>query len=148
MVSVKDSAQNTMDSVRLRHSSCFDGSARNATNDLRIQQTNRSQKYGSGLSTTISKHGAMQAQYRRSVHMRQVQDIRENLEGSLKTFQKSQKLRKFIDDSNGPLECREGSIGHRKGQLPAAVGQNARIKKLKNMDVGATLTRRGSCFAM
>ena len=57
-------------------------------------------------------------------------------------------MRKFIDESNGPLEHREGNLAYPKKELPTTVGQNARVKKLLNMDFGASLTRRGSCFTM
>jgi len=74
--------------------------------------------------------------------------MQQNLDESMKSFRKSQKLRQFIDDTNGPLECRDGSLGCKERELQPNVGPNARLRRLKNTENCGGLGRRSSCFAI
>lgn len=149
MQSVKDSTREPIETGRFRKSQRQGKNpALRQSYDYHFTQAQSTQRNVDALSTIMSKQESKQAHYRKSVHYRQFQSIKENLEESLRTFRKSQKLRQFIEDTNGALEYRQGNIGRERKELQANVGLNARIKRLKNMDIGATMTRRGSCFAM
>jgi len=74
--------------------------------------------------------------------------MQQNLDESMKSFRKSQKLRQFIDDTNGPLECRDGSLGCKERELQPNVGPYSRLRGPTTTENCGGLGRRSSCFAI